>query len=227
MKCVNHFIAFNFQTECEDPEKLIEVSYSLTSLLLRTEATLQPDWGSPYGQVRAPWQWLGLDVRGPLPQTLNGHRYILTVTDYFSKWVEAVPVESCLPSYVAKHIVDIIAHFGFPVRILSRLPHDIVQKVSVESQKTELDFDAKKWGFFLIRLLDQQRTERAAEDHHRSGCPSSADGQRRLDHTAADWQVCASVHVFVADTDENKSLLIWQYWCFTTCCSSTGWWTIL
>lgn len=79
--------------------------------------------------MTAPWQWLGLDVRGPLPQTQNGHRYVLTLTDYFSKWVEAVPVESCLPSYVAKHIVDIIAHFGFPLRILSRLPHDIVQKV--------------------------------------------------------------------------------------------------
>ena len=77
-----------------------------------------------------PWQWLGLDVRGPLPQTLNGHKYVLTVTDYFSKWVEAVPMESCLPSSVVKHIVDIIAHFGYPLRILSRLPHDIVHKVS-------------------------------------------------------------------------------------------------
>lgn len=81
-------------------------------------------------QVTEPWQWLGLDVRGPLPQTLNGHKYILSVTDYFSKWVEAVPMESCLPSYVVKHIVDIISHFGYPLRILSRLPHDIVHKVS-------------------------------------------------------------------------------------------------
>lgn len=132
MKRVNHFTAFHFQMECEDPEKLIQVSYSLTYLSLQPAAP-QPDRRSPYRQVTAPWQWLGLDVRGPLPQTLNGHRYMLTVTDYFSKWVEAVPVESCLPSHVAKHIVDIIAHFGFPVRILSRLPHDIVQKVSVES----------------------------------------------------------------------------------------------
>lgn len=78
-----------------------------------------------------PWQWLGLDVRGPLPETPNGHKYILTVTDYFAKWVEAVPMESCLPSNVAKQIVDIVTHFGYPLRILSRLPHDIVQKVSV------------------------------------------------------------------------------------------------
>lgn len=90
--------------------------------------------------MTAPWQWLGLDVRGPLPPTLNGHRYVLSVTDYFSKWVEAVPVESCLPSCVAKHIVDVIAHFGFPLRILSRLPHDIIQKVSVASLEMSAPF---------------------------------------------------------------------------------------
>lgn len=83
-----------------------------------------------FPQVKEPWQWLGLDVRGPLPATLNGHKYILTVTDYFSKWVEALPMQMCHASQVAKHVGDIIAHFGFPLRILSRLPHDIVHKVS-------------------------------------------------------------------------------------------------
>lgn len=76
-----------------------------------------------------PWQWLGLDVRGPLPQTAGGHRYILSVTDFFSKWVEAVAMESCLPSLVAQHLADVIGHFGYPVRILSRLPHDSVHQV--------------------------------------------------------------------------------------------------
>ncbi|KAG7498045.1 hypothetical protein JOB18_047896 [Solea senegalensis] len=81
-------------------------------------------------EVTEPWQWLGLDVRGPLPKTLNGHQYILTMTDYYSKWVEAVPMQLCLPPNVAKHIVEVIAHFGYPVRILSRLPHDVVQKIN-------------------------------------------------------------------------------------------------
>lgn len=81
-------------------------------------------------QVKEPWQWLGLDVRGPLPTTLIGHRYILTLTDYYTKWVEAVPLQLCQPENVTKQIVDIIAHFGYPVRILSRLPLDVVQKVS-------------------------------------------------------------------------------------------------
>uniref|UniRef100_A0A672H139 THAP domain-containing protein 1 n=1 Tax=Salarias fasciatus TaxID=181472 RepID=A0A672H139_SALFA len=76
-------------------------------------------------QVKEPWQWLGLDVRGPFAQTHNGHRYILTVADLYSKWVEAVPMNTCLPHEVAKSVEDVIAHFGYPVRILSRLPHDI------------------------------------------------------------------------------------------------------
>lgn len=83
-------------------------------------------------EVKEPWQWLGLDVRGPLAQTLNGHRYILTVTDFHSKWVEAVPMKTCLPPEVAKNVEDVIAHFGYPVRILSRLPHDDVQKINLE-----------------------------------------------------------------------------------------------
>ncbi|XP_047212807.1 uncharacterized protein LOC124865035 isoform X2 [Girardinichthys multiradiatus] len=81
-------------------------------------------------EVKEPWQWLGLDIRGPLPQTMNGHRYILTLTDFYSRWVEAVPMKSCLPSDVAKNIADIIAHFGYPLRILSRLPHDIVHRIN-------------------------------------------------------------------------------------------------
>lgn len=80
-------------------------------------------------QVTEAWQWLGLDVRGPLGRTATGNRYILSVTDLFSQWVESVALEACLPSLVAQHLADIIQHFGFPVRILSRLPRNAVDQV--------------------------------------------------------------------------------------------------
>ena len=35
---------------------------------------------------------LGTDILGPLPVTPCGNKYILVVTDYFSKWVEIFPV---------------------------------------------------------------------------------------------------------------------------------------
>ncbi|GKV14736.1 hypothetical protein SLEP1_g25561 [Rubroshorea leprosula] len=40
-----------------------------------------------------PFHAWGLDVIGPItPKSLAGHAYILAATDYFSKWVEAVPL---------------------------------------------------------------------------------------------------------------------------------------
>lgn len=42
--------------------------------------------------VKAPWHQIGIDFVGPLsPESDDGNSYILTVSDYFTKWVEAVP----------------------------------------------------------------------------------------------------------------------------------------
>ena len=35
---------------------------------------------------------------GPLPKTPKGNRYVLVIGDYFTKWIEAVPI----PNYTAK-----------------------------------------------------------------------------------------------------------------------------
>ena len=54
---------------------------------------------------------LGMDLIGPLPETPRGNKYIVTQTDYLSKWAEAAP----LPS---KH-ADGIARFIYSVSILA------------------------------------------------------------------------------------------------------------
>ena len=36
----------------------------------------------------------GIDVLGPFPSSY-GHKYILLVMDYLSKWVEAIPTTNC------------------------------------------------------------------------------------------------------------------------------------
>ena len=57
------------------------------------------------------WHQLGMDLIGPLTETLTGNKYILTVTDYYTKWAEATP----LPSKEACGVAD----FLYKVRILS------------------------------------------------------------------------------------------------------------
>lgn len=81
-------------------------------------------------QIKGSWEWLGLDIRGPMPTTLNGNKYILTVTDYYSKWLEAFPLSVNSSEKVTKHIVDIISHLGFPYKILSRLTRTFVKKIN-------------------------------------------------------------------------------------------------
>ncbi len=42
--------------------------------------------------LKSPWYMIGIDFIGPLsPEADDGSRYILTLSDYFTKWVEAIP----------------------------------------------------------------------------------------------------------------------------------------
>ena len=58
-----------------------------------------------------------LDVCDPTP---DGHRYILVIADYFSKWTEAFPMKDTCADTVADLLVDnIILRFGMPLVIHS------------------------------------------------------------------------------------------------------------
>ena len=45
-------------------------------------------------KVQTPWHHIGIDLVGPLPISERNNLYILTLSDYCTKWVEAVPLES-------------------------------------------------------------------------------------------------------------------------------------
>lgn len=38
-----------------------------------------------------------MDILGPLSQTERGHKYILIIMEYFTKWVEAFAIETAQP----------------------------------------------------------------------------------------------------------------------------------
>ena len=47
------------------------------------------------------WHQLDMDLAGPLPETAAGYKYIMTVTDYYTKWAEAAPMKDKTASSVA------------------------------------------------------------------------------------------------------------------------------
>ena len=72
---------------------------------------------APLGSMTtgAPWDRLSTDILGPLPESNRGNKYIMVVTDYFTKWVEifALPdqqAETCADILMN----DVIARYGCP-----------------------------------------------------------------------------------------------------------------
>lgn len=55
---------------------------------------------SPYAdhqtprQPQRPWETIALDLMGPYPRSSKGKRFILVITDLFTRWVEAFPLGS-------------------------------------------------------------------------------------------------------------------------------------
>ena len=62
----------------------------------------------------------GMEVVGPIsPHSSKGHQFILAITDYFSKWAEAIPLRKVKASDVIKFVKHhVIYRFGVPRRII-------------------------------------------------------------------------------------------------------------
>jgi transposase InsO family protein len=61
-----------------------------------------------------------LDFIGEIhPPSSGQHRWILATTDYFTKWIETAPTRSASHKVIISFLVDMIATFGCPSRIVT------------------------------------------------------------------------------------------------------------
>eukprot|EP00253_Pinus_taeda_P017778 PITA_17778 len=76
--------------------------------------------------IERPFEQWGLDIIGEItPQSSKQHKYILTATDYFTKWVEAIPLKTTN----SEAIIEFIDQF-----IITR----ITQKASIDTSPFNL-----------------------------------------------------------------------------------------
>jgi hypothetical protein len=97
---------------------------------------------SPKHNKRTPMRtyWVGasmdrisLDLTGPFhPQTRRGNTMILTVTDHFTRWVEAFPLRRALAPDIARRVVEFVSRFGIPLEIHSDQGSNVDGKVMQE-----------------------------------------------------------------------------------------------
>uniref|UniRef100_A0A4W5PFW9 Gypsy retrotransposon integrase-like protein 1 n=1 Tax=Hucho hucho TaxID=62062 RepID=A0A4W5PFW9_9TELE len=81
-------------------------------------------------KVDAPWEILGIDIFGPFLKTQQGNSSVVIVTDYFSKWVEAFPIQKRDALSVARCISTSIYRFGAAKTVISTQSVDFCDEVT-------------------------------------------------------------------------------------------------
>jgi len=70
--------------------------------------------------VGEPFERVFIDIAGPHPRSAEGHVFLLTVMDHFTKWAEAIPLRNQTAPTVARAlIVHVFSRFGTPLQLLS------------------------------------------------------------------------------------------------------------
>eukprot|EP00253_Pinus_taeda_P034443 PITA_34443 len=120
-------------------------SYMRKRQICQTTAGRQRKLSMPLQPVNIeqPFSQWGLDIIGDIvPHSSKQNRYILTTTDYFTKWVEAVPLKTANSENIIEFIDQfIITRFGIPSAL-------IFDNASYFSGNAMIDFALKR-GFKL------------------------------------------------------------------------------
>ena len=67
-----------------------------------------------------PFQVVGIDFCGPLNSSPRGNKYVLVITDYFTRYVTAVPLPNCTAETTAESLFnDFFCKFGVPIVLVS------------------------------------------------------------------------------------------------------------
>ena len=73
----------------------------------------------PLPLIDVPFSRIAMDIVGPLPKSNRGHRYVLVIVDYATRFPEAIPLRSASAKAVAHEIFMLASRVGIPDAILT------------------------------------------------------------------------------------------------------------
>ena len=97
----------------------------------------------PLPIVEEPFARVAMDIVGPLQKSGRGHRFILTLMDYATKYLEAVPLCRVDARSVADALTEIFSRLGIPGEILTDQGSNFMSSLMTEF------FEC--WGFITSR----------------------------------------------------------------------------
>ena len=99
----------------------------------------------PLVQFYAPMQVMATDIVGPFPESPAGNSYVLVVTDYFTRWMEAFAIPNQEATTVANKLVDeVFMRFSIPDQLHlnqgrqfeSQLMYEVCKLLSIKKSRT-------------------------------------------------------------------------------------------
>jgi hypothetical protein len=101
-----------------------------------------PNVPAPMEDINYKSEILAIDLVGPLPRSLKGHHYILTIMDMYSRFANAYPIKKPTSTEIILKLQDHFSKFGLPNEILS---------------DNGSQFISKEFKEFLERMAIKQR----------------------------------------------------------------------
>ena len=133
----------------------------------------------PLPCVGEPFHLVAFDLVGPIPKSVSGFRYILTMMDMFSKYPEAIPLKKVDNEAVLEGMLEIFSRHGIPGTILtdqgsvfmSRLTKAVCQTLGIEQIRTspyhpQSDGALERWHACLKGMLKRSEADLKYWDRH-------------------------------------------------------------
>ena len=181
-KVLQHYYWFGVR---DDVNNWVRNCDTCASVKSPTQKLKAPMGSMPVG---APLDRLETDLMGPLPLTPRGNRFILVVTDYFTKWVEifAVPDQSAITC--AEIILnEVIARFGccydlhsdqgrnFESRIFAELCRLLeIRKTRTSPGNPKCNGQTERFNKTLIRMIKAYLKGQQTDWDRNLGCLAAA-----------------------------------------------------
>ena len=101
------------------------------SKMLRDKSKLEVE-SSPLCSINVPakvWSLVGIDIIGPLQESAHGNKYIVAVSDHFSKWSEGSAIPNKTAKCVADFLYSVVCRLGCMDTLISDQGREFVNKV--------------------------------------------------------------------------------------------------
>ena len=80
--------------------------------------------------VGYPMERIAIDLSGPYPVSKKGNKYLMVVSDYFTKWVDAIPLRNQEATHIAEKLVNrFISILGVPLQLYTDRATNFESKV--------------------------------------------------------------------------------------------------